>query len=192
MPATSLVDLYTDIQRVVSDATGVELSRVILADQGRPAPQPDDELYATYNPIPVRAVGQPRQELELVDATEDFNESLLGADWQDFRQSVVSQLDLMVSVNLFNTGARDAAWRMHNANHSWSVQNALWVGGLGWRYCSDARRLTDLMQSGLQERYQVDLNLYAGVAIQDNVLRAAGFSVEVEDEQGRIISQWSA
>jgi len=192
MAATSLDDLYVDLQRIVSLASGVPLSRTILAEQGRPAPEPEDELYATYNPIPVRAVGQPRQELSLVDATEDFNETLLGADWQDFEQTVISQLELMVSINFFNDGARDSAWRMHNANHSWSVTDALWAAEIGWRYCSDVRNMTDLLQAGLQQRYQVDLNLYVETAIVDNVLRAAGFSVTIEDEAGNIVSDWSA
>ena len=187
----SLDQLYVDLQRIVALASGVSEDRVILADQGRPPPEPAGTLYATYNPVIVRAYGQPRSERELVDATEDFNESLLGADWQDFEETTISQAELLVSCNFLNEGARDAAWRMHNANHRWPIQEALWVADLGWRYCSEVRNLTGLYQAGAQPRYQTDWNVYAEMAVTDSVLRAAGFSYTVEDKAGNTIASGS-
>ena len=184
MPVESLGALYTDLQRLVSIASGVDQGRVILADQGRPPPEPQGDLYATYNPIPVRAVGQPRTSLALVDPVQDYNESLLGTDWQDFEATTITQLDLILSCNFLNEGARDAAWKMHNANFRYPVADQLWSMQVGWRGASEVRRLTDIYQAGLQPRYQVDVNLYVETQITDEILRAAGFSLNVEDEDG--------
>jgi len=181
---TALEDLYTELQALVSDASGV--TTVILADQGAPPP---DGLYATYKPIPVRAVGAPRTSRELVDATEDFNESLLGADWQDFEATTISQLELMVSCNFLNGTARDAAWRMHNANFRWPIQQRLHTAGIGWRYASEIRDLTAIWQADYQPRWQVDVNLWIETSITDSVLRANGFSYTIEDEDGNVLYQ---
>lgn len=189
---TELDSLYVALQRLVSLASGVPQARVILADQGRPPPEPVGDLYATYLPVPVRAVGQPRKSRELVPAVEDFNESLLGADWEDFEETTISQLDLMVSCNFLNGAARDAAWRMHNANHRWPVTEALWADKIGWRYASEARRLTNIDQAGFQPRYQVDLFVYVETQITDEVLRAAGFSYNIEDKAGNVLVEGSA
>jgi len=179
---TSIEDLYGSLQSLISTATGV--GTVILADQGRPAPE---GLYATYNPVPIRAVGHPRQSRELVAAEEDFNESLLGADWEDYDATTISQMELTLSVNFFNEGARDAAWKMHNAMHRWPVQERLYTAGIAWRGNSEVRRLTEVIQAGLQPRYQVDANLWIEVAITEQVLRANSFYMQVEDKAGNVL-----
>ena len=192
MPVESLDALYTDLQRLVFIASGVDQGRVILADQGRPPPEPQGDLYATYNPIPVRAVGHPRTSLALVDPVADYNESLLGSDWQDFEATTITQLDLMLSCNFLNEGARDAAWKLHNANFRYPVTDQLWSMQAGWRFASDVRRLTDIYQAGLQPRYQVDVHLYIATQIKDAILRAAGFSVSVEDEDGNEVISFTS
>lgn len=178
----NLDELYVALQNLVETASGVET--VILADQGRPAP---DGLYATYDPIPVRAVGHPRTSRDLVDATEDFNEEKLGKDWQDFEATTISQIELMVSCNFLNEGARDAAWRMHNAMFRWPVQEITHENGIAWRSNSEIRNLTALSQGGLQPRYQVDAHLWIEVGVTDQVLRANGFDFKIEDEAGNVL-----
>ncbi len=191
MSVESLDALYSDLKRLVATISGVDQTRVILADQGRSPPEPQGDLYATYNPIPVRAVGHPRTSLALVDPVADYNEDLLGTDWQDFEATTITQLDLMLSVNFFNEGSRDAAWKVHNANFRYPVSEQLWSMQAGWRGSSDIRRLTDLYQAGLQPRYQVDIDLYIETQITDEILRAAGYSLEVEDEEGNIVVSYT-
>lgn len=157
---------------------------VILAEQGR---TPPEGLYATYKPTPVRAVGHPRTSHELVDATEDFNEAELGSGWQDFEATTISQLELLLSCNFMNEGARDAAWRMHHANFRWPVQERLHANNIGWRNASEVRDLTAIYQAGHQPRYQVDVNLWIEVSVTDSVLRAAGFSTVIEDAAGNVL-----
>ncbi len=180
--------LYTGLRDVIAAASGVDQSRVILADQGRPPPDPPDELYATYKPVPVRAVGHSRTALELVDATESYDEDLLGADWQDFEATTVTQMDLLISCNFLNEGAANAATRMPNANFRYPILERLYSYGFGWRNCSEIRDLTGVLQAGLQPRYQVDLNIWAESRITDTILRAAGFSLTIEDESGNELS----
>ena len=177
--------LYTGLRDIIATASGVEQSAVILADQGRPAP---DTLYATYKPVPVRAVGAPRTSLALVDATEPYDEALLGADWQDFEATTITSMEMMVSCNFLNEGAANAATRLPNANFRLPVLERLRSYGIGWRRCSEVRDLTGLLQAGLQPRYQVDLDIWVESRITDNVLRAAGFSLTVEDSDGNELS----
>lgn len=170
-------ELYTAFQTLVRVASGVE--QVILANQGRPAPP---GLHATYNPVPVRAVGHPRKRRADVPAQDcDI------PDWTDFEETTVSQMDFLLSVNFFNEGARDAAWRMHNANFRAPVQELLFTHGIGWRTCSEVRSLTELSQGGLQPRYQVDVRLYVEAEVTDIVLRASGFALVMHDEDGNLI-----
>lgn len=184
---TDLDSLYVALQGLVATASGVAQGRVILAEQGRPPPTPHGDLYATYKPVPVRAVGHPRTARQLVDATEPFNEAELGAGWQDFEATTISQLELMLSCNFLNGAARDAAWRMHNANFRWPVQERLHADSIGWRYASEARDLTAIERAGFQPRYQVDVHLWIEVSITDSVLRANSFSFRLEDEDGNVL-----
>jgi len=184
--------LYAGLQDIVATAGGVDQSRVILADQGRPPPEPADALYATYKPVPVRAVGHSRADLALVDATEPYDESLLGPDWQDFEATTVTQLEMMVSINFLNEGAAGAAARMPNANFRLPILERLRSYGFGWRRCSEVRDLTGLFQAGLQPRYQVDLDIWVESRVTDDILRAAGFSLTVEDAEGNELSNVEA
>jgi hypothetical protein len=185
---TDLDQLYQGFQTLVSTASGVDQSRVILADQGRPAPASD--LYATYKPVPVRAYGFPRTNLKEIDAVQDFNESLLGADWQDLEATTVSQLEIMLSCNFLNEGAREAAWQMHNANHRLPVTEVLYTNSIGWQYASEIRDLTGVTQASVQPRYQLDVYLFVETKITDDILSAAGFSVNIEDEKGNTLANW--
>src|SRR5690625_3916014 len=167
-------ELHTAFQALVKVASGVEA--VILANQGRPEPK---GLYATYNPVPVRAVGHPRKARQDVPAQ---NSDIPG--WTDFAETTVTQMDFLLSCNFFNAGAKDAAMRMHNANCRWPVQELLFTHGIGWRDCSEVRSLTALSQGGLQPRFQVDVRLYIEASVTDVVLRAAGFALRITDEDG--------
>lgn len=52
----TIEEMYPIFQQLISLATKIPLDRVVLADQGR-TPLVGNDLYATYNPIPVRAYG---------------------------------------------------------------------------------------------------------------------------------------
>jgi len=41
----------------------------------------------------------------------------------------------------------------------------------------------------MQERYQVDLHLWIETQVTDIILRAAGFSLTIEDEDGNILNR---
>lgn len=177
----TLEEFYEVFRTLVSLSSGVDSDSVILSDQGRSAPT---SLYVTYKPHPIRAVGHPRRIREDVAAV---GSSI--PEWTDLNETVASQLDLMIACNFFNEGsdvssdneARNAAWRMHNANFRNSVHEYLYSNNLGWRYCSDIRDLSNLLQAGIQPRYQVDVLLYAEVEVSEVVLRAAGFNLVVVD-----------
>lgn len=173
----SIDELHATFQALVQAASGVET--VILANQGRPAPK---GLYATYNPVPVRAVGHPRR--QRVDAPAQDSDI---PGWTDFEETTVTQMDFLLSCNFFNEGAKDAAMRLHNANFRWPVQELLFTHGIGWRTCSEVRSLTALSQGGLQPRFQVDVRLYVEAEVTDIVLRAAGFALVMHDEDGNLI-----
>lgn len=171
----SVSDVIDTFQSIVQQASGVPLA--ILADQGREAPS---GLYATYNPVVVRAVGHPRKSRS--DSPPHEPTDLTG--WTDFDEAVVSQMDLMLSCNFFNEGARDAAWRMHNANFRYSLQSYLHENSIAWRYCGEVKNLTSVLQAGLQPRFHVDCMLYIEGEVSGAVLRAAGVSIVLTDVDG--------
>lgn len=181
---TSITDLYSALQEIVATATQVDASRVIVADQGRPPPEPQGDLYVTYKPVPVRAYGHPRKDRELTPAEETGPTQ----NWEDYAETTVTQLELLVSVNCMNEGAREAAWKLHNAGFRQVIRELTVANEIGWRYVSEIRDLTAIYQAGAQPRYQADINLYVETAITDTILRAAAFSFEVEDEDGNIIA----
>lgn len=171
----TLSDLHDFFQAFIEQSTGV--SQVILADQGR---DPPEGLYATYNPIPVRTVAHPRRSESDAPAQDPVNLQ----DWTDLNRVLHSQLELILSTNFMNDGARDAAWRLHDANFRGGIQTLLFNNNVAMRYTSEVRRLTDIIQAGLQPRYQVDVFFYVEADNSEVVLRAADFSVNIEDKAG--------
>jgi hypothetical protein len=172
----NIAELHVILQGLVSVCTGLEASRIILADQGR-APPAGNTLYATYNPIPVRAYGHPSQRLEFAPAHEE-REDYLGADWQDLEEITASSMEFMISVNFFNSGARQAAMMLHNANFRSPVSDYLFLNHLGFRYVSNPRNLSTHSQAEIQQRWQADIHMFIEHEVSGDVLRAAGFSLK--------------
>lgn len=177
----SLSSLYVALQGLISVASGINRDRVVLADQGRPG-LPGLEVYATYKPVPVRAYGFPNRERALTPAINTVLPNHL-----DFSEKTRTQLELSLSCNFLNSGAQEAAWKIHNANFRSVVMEYLYTYKIGWRYASNPRDLTNLLQAGLQQRYQIDVQLFVETEITDVVLRANGFSIEVVDEGGNLL-----
>jgi hypothetical protein len=177
----SIEELYPVLQELVKRASGV--NTVILANQGTPAPT---GLYATYNLIPVRAYGHARLDRVDVLATEDFDPEL--GEWTDFEETACTSMQFICSVNILNAGAATAAMKLQNANFRAPVRDYLFANKIAWRYVSDSRNLTALMQAGLQSRYQADIHLFIEASVSYSVLRAAGFSVEIRDERGNLLN----
>lgn len=183
---TSLDELRTDLQALVSLASGIPLARVILADQGRPPPEPSTDLFVSYLPVPVRAVGAARKSRSLTPGT-DFDAAAVGANWEDFEELTISQLELIVSCNFVNEGARNAAARLQSSQFRAPVNERLFTSNLAWRFTSEVRDLTAVDQAGLQPRFQLDIQMYAEVSITDTVLRANSAILTIEDEAGNVI-----
>lgn len=169
-------ELHELLQGMVSICSGLDKQRIIFANQGR-APPSGGALYATYNPIPVRAYGQSSQRLEYITALEEYDETL-GDDWQDLEEITASSMEMMLSVNFFNEGASQAAMMLHNANFRTPVSDYLFTHNLGFRYVSNPRNLSTHFQSGIQPRWQADVHLFIEHEVSSKVLRAAGFSIE--------------
>ncbi|MFC0227407.1 phage neck terminator protein [Serratia aquatilis] len=163
-------------RQLVSLASGVMPEHVILADQGRSTELFGLELYATYNPIPIRAYGQTRHVREVVAAVEP-TEPTLGDDWTDFSESACTAMEFMLSVNFFNAGASNAAMKLQNANFRAPISEYLFLNQIAWRYASAPRYLSAQWQAGIQPRYQTDIQLFVEHAVPYNVLRAAGVDI---------------
>jgi len=176
---TSIDQLYDGFRSLVAESSGVPIADVILANQGKPPPK-KKAIYATYNPVPVRAYGQPYRDRTLTPAEEPGPTP----EWEDIAEANVTSLELMLSVNFLNEGARDAAWKMHNSSHRAPVRKILFDNEIAWRYAGEIRNMTTPYLSDFQPRYQLDIHLYIEVAITDTILRAAGFSFTVEDKNG--------
>lgn len=169
-------EMRIQIQALVAMAAGMSTDTVILADQGRSADAFGLSLYATYNPIPVRAYGQVRIQRKAVAPVEEVDASL-GEDWTDFNETACSALELMISVNFFNAGAAQAAMMLQNANFRLPVSQYLFQNKIAWRYASTPRNLSALYQAGIQQRYQSDIQLFVEHSVSYSVLRAAGIEI---------------
>ncbi|MFE8049310.1 phage neck terminator protein [Brenneria goodwinii] len=167
--------LHSVLQELVAMSSGVDT--VILADQGRDAPT---GLYATYKPIPIRAYGWSRRRRELIPATEETDPAL--EQWQDLRETVVTSMEFMLSVNIINEGADTAIMRLHNANLRQPVSEFLYRNEIAWRHVSTCRNLTGIIQAGIQPRWQADIHLFIEHTISYELLRAAGFHVQFTNE----------
>ncbi len=173
-------ELRGPLQALVAMAAGIDIKAVILADQGRSAEEFGLSLYATYNPIPVRAYGQVRYKREDVVQVEDVDPGL-GDDWTDFEESACTSIELMLSVNFFNTGAAQAAMMLQNANFRQPVSEYLFNNQIAWRYASAPRNLSALYQAGIQQRYQCDIQLFVEHRVTYSVLRAAGVEINTHE-----------
>ena len=80
---------------------------------------------------------------------------------------------------------------MQQSQFRWPIVERCYTEGIAWRYTSESRDLTGLEMATIQERFQVDLHLYVETAITDTILRAAGFAVQIEDEDGNVLNQFS-
>ncbi|NCF03838.1 hypothetical protein [Kosakonia sp. MH5] len=168
-------ELYTVFQELVALASGVDT--VILADQGRDAPA---GLYATYKPIPIRAYGWSQRRRDLIPATEEADTSL--GQWQDLRETIVTSMEFMLSVNILNEGADTAILRLHNANFRQPVSEFLYRNDIAWRYVSACRNLTGILQAGIQPRWQADIHLFIEHTLSYELLCAAGFNIQFINE----------
>lgn len=180
----TLKSMWPDFQELISLATGITKSRVILADQGQSAPS-GNALWATYKPVPIRTYGFPRRNRELVPATYPTTIP----NWKDYNETLQYHLEVMLSVNIYNDGASDAAWRAFHADLLGDIPEFLYKKGIGWRYASDIRNLTALQQASYQERYQFDLHLFIDGDVSANILTVAAFNIKIENEDGTIISE---
>ncbi|CPR20624.1 hypothetical protein JMY81_01090 [Brenneria goodwinii] len=168
----SIDQLYSVFQELVAMSSGVDT--VILADQGLDAPT---GLYATYKPIPIRAYGWSQRQRELIVATEEADLAL--GQWQDLRETVSTSVEFMVSVDTFNEGADTAIMRLHNANFRQPVSEFLYRNQIAWRHVSACRNLTEIIQADIQPRWQADIYLFIEHTISYELLRAAGFHVQL-------------
>ncbi|MGJ8515103.1 phage neck terminator protein [Carnimonas bestiolae] len=180
-------DLNPAMQRIISTATEIPLERVILADQGR-APPGGLDVYATYLIVPVKAVGGVRRERKESDGPiEDVNPEI--EPWTDWEEAVISSVQINLSCNFFNRGANDAALSLMNADRRSDVYALLNQYGIGWRDVSEARKLTNIMNAGVQQRYQADVSMWIDVSTTYGVLRAHGWQIRVLDEDNRQLAE---
>lgn len=179
MAVENLDDLNITVANLLRTASGY--NRMVLANQGEsPPPSP----YGTYWITPVRAYGQPKRVRTDIPAVEPVPEF----EWQDMQETLITSMEMMVSVNFFDKGARQAAHNMQQAQYRAPVSDYCYLNGIGWRYVSEARNLTGIEMANMQERYQIDLHLWVETQVSDTLLRAAGFIVEVYDENEHLLS----
>lgn len=171
-----ITSLYDSFVELVALTSGVDQARVIPANRGRHSPAGLD-VYATYNPIPVRAYGFP--EKRLADTSGPIQGTSL-TNWTDLQVTLITRMEFLLSVNFMNEGAKAAAIRVPSANFRYPVTKKLYDMGIAWRSVSDIRDLTEIQQGGLQPRYQLDVNMIIPMAITDDVLRANSFTYTIE------------
>lgn len=179
MAVETLDELHSTIGNLIRTASGV--NAVILANQDH-APPPG--TYGTYHLMPVRAYGHPRKVREDIAALAPVPAFM----WKDISETTITQLELLVSVNFFDAGAKQAALMMQQAQFRFPVANYCRQNELGWRYTSETRNLTGLEMATIQERYQLDLHLWIETSITDTMMRAAGYSIQIDDENGNTLT----
>lgn len=176
----NIEELYSVFQKLIHLITYIPLNRIILANQGR-SPPAGNLLYATYNPVPIRAYGRSARTREEIAPIEDIAIEN-GTDW---RETIYTSMEYMLSVNFINGDAANAASLLHNADCRIPIAEFLYKNEIAWRYVSAVRNLTSISQSGIQPRYQSDIYLFIEQVTSYTLLRAMGFSNTfiIEDNQ---------
>lgn len=172
----NMADLNTTFRQLVMLASGLE--NVMLVDQEGETPS---ECYATYKPTPVRVYGHSGHSMVDIAPTEDFADSL-GTGWTDLQDTVFSSMEFTLSVNILNAGADSASARLHNANLRDPVSAFLFRKGIAWRSTSASRNLSGLSASSQQPSWQTDIHLFIKQTLSYPVLRAAGFTINVQNQ----------
>lgn len=173
----ALESLNVSLQQLLVMITGLDAGRVVLADQGRPAPK-GKTLYCTYRPYPIRAYGHPSKHYTEVPAIEESAET----GWTDLEERVITSLVIMVSVNFYNEGAADAAWKMLSADRLETVTQHLFLNNLNWRKAGPVRNLTAMQRADVQPRYQLDIDMIVRGEQANQILAAGDAKVAMYDE----------
>lgn len=178
MPIENISELNTTVQRLIQRASGV--TAIILADQDG---SPPTGLYGTYKITPIRAYGRPK----VIQSDIAPLEPVPTSAWQDFSETLITSMEMMVSINFFNDGAANAAMKLQQSQFRFPVADYCRENEIAWRTTSETRNLSNIDQALMQDRYQLDLDLWAGVQITDDIMAAASYSITVEDENGNIL-----
>lgn len=172
----NMADLNATFRQLIMLASGLE--NVILAGQTGEIPS---DCYATYKPIPVRVYGHSEHSMTEIVPQEAFADSL-GTEWTDLQDTVFSSMEFTLSVNIFNEGADNATVRLHNANLRNPVSAFLFRNGIAWRSTSASRDLIALSTSSQKANWQTDIHLFIKKTLSYPVLRAAGFTIDVQKQ----------
>lgn len=172
----SIDDILPALQEIISIASGVPMQRVILGNQGHGAPAGNDP-YISYLPTPLRAYGRPHSsDLKDVAPIEDYDkslDSLIDGGWVDFNQTLSTNWIIMVSITVFNEGADTIAMKLPFATSRNDILTIAKKSEISIRQSSDVRNLSGLMQAGIQPRYNLDVEFWARLDVNIDILRAA-------------------
>lgn len=172
----SINDILPPLQEIISIASGVPKNRVILGNQGHGAPAGNDP-YISYLPTPLRVYGRPQssalKDVDPIEAYDKSLDSLIDGGWKDFNQTLSTNWVIMVSITVFNEGADTIAMKLPFATSRNDILALAKKSNISIRQASNIRNLSGLMQAGVQPRYNLDVEFWAKLDIDIDILRAA-------------------
>ena len=186
-------DILPAIQEIISLASGVPLNRVILGNQGRAAPS-GNAPYISYLPTPLRVYGRPTvsalKDAAPVEGYDPSLDSLIDGGWKDFNQTLSTNWIIMVSITVFNEGADTVCMKLPFATSRSDILAFASKNEVSIRQTSNVRNLSAVMQAGVQPRYNVDMELWARLDVNIDVLRAARVPFVIrESDSNKILAE---
>lgn len=164
------------LNKLIRDSVDLILA---IPDFSVKAEQPDDA------PRPTGAFAA-------IDFVSDFNlgweqRDLVDEGDEDLTETISGQREVMMSVNFFNTGARDNARKARTGFVKTSILQLFNAAKVGLVRRSDVRDLTEIVRGTWEPRAQFDL--FLNVVGSDSEIIAAILSadIELEHQSGSVI-----
>lgn len=180
-------EILSPLQKIISMATGVPQERVILGNQGHAAPS-GNSPYISFLPTPLRVYGRPSDSYQDIAPIEPYSETL-GDNWTDLNKKLTTNWIILVSVTVFNEGAETIATKIPYATARDDVLFLANNANISLRNVSNVRNVSNLIQAGVQPRYNVDIEMWAQLEISFGVLRVAKVPFVINDQNGNQISK---
>lgn len=164
-------DIYKVVSQIVREVTGVKTC--VRANDVAEAPAGDYCSILVSQTIDPTAKGEKRRKTS--------------ADGLSIVTTVVIPVVYHVTCNFYRTGALSQATKMIHCFRLPTINNALFLAGLGWLGSDPVQNLTDLQSGRMEERAVIVIRLVGEIEQSDTVNTILEVPIQVIDENDRLL-----
>lgn len=164
-------DIYKVVSQIVRTVTGVKTC--VRANDVAEAPSGDYCSILVSQSIDPTAKGEKRRKTS--------------ADGLSITTSVVIPVVYRITCNFYRTGALAQATKLIHCFRLPTINNALFLAGLGWLGSDPVQNLTDLQSGQMEERAAIVIRLVGEIEQSDTVNTILEVPIRVIDESDRLL-----